>query len=382
MSKRTAPRGVRQDAELDSRHAVASPAAGAAARLTPAQAQRQAERSQAKRSSSRASGPQRGSGGDRLQERRDPSASRDVREPDSDRRTSVASGARAAVHAARGTLDRTLGCRVSCRALIDAEFAGVREALVAAGQPSADQSERATAIHAYRRGLKRIQAARTLMQDAFPRSSAAAAAALRDAKSALAGSRAQDALALLFEEMCGTPARPAPSVGMPRVEHDAPDALVRAASAVERAWQAMRIRSGAPIGWADVADRASRTWDRARSRAMDRWLGRSDEWLHETRKRFQRCADQIAALGNCAGGAMGASRRTLRAAAESLGRARDLGILASAIDRSSPEGIALAERADSLRADAIRAARAHARAALCLSSDTIRRTVRRRAGRP
>lgn len=264
---------------------------------------------------------------------------------------------------------------------MDAEFAGVREALVAAGQPAADQSERATAIHAYRRGLKRIQAARTLLQDAFPRSSDAAAIALRDAKSALAGSRAQDALALLLEEICGAPARLAPSVGMPRVEHDAPDALVRAASAVERAWQAMRIRSGAPIDWTDVADRASRTWDRARSRAMDRWLGKSDEWLHETRKRFQRCADQIAALGNCAGGAMGASRRTLRAAAESLGRARDLGILASAIDRSSPEGIALAERADSLRADAIRAARAHARAALSPSSDMIHRTVRRRTRR-
>ncbi len=257
----------------------------------------------------------------------------------------------------------------------------MREALQAAGDPSADQSDRATAIHAYRRGLKRIQAARTLLQDAFPHSAGAAAVALRDAKSALAGSRAQDALALLLEEICGAPAPASPPIGIPDVEHDAPDALVRAAAAVERAWQAMRIRSGAPVGWVDVAQRASRAWGRARSRATDRWLGRSDEWLHETRKRFQRCADQIAALGNCASGPMGTARRSLRAAAESLGRARDLGILASAIDRSSPEGTALADRADSLRADAIRAARTHARAALSRSCGSVRRTIRSRTAR-
>jgi hypothetical protein len=286
------------------------------------------------------------------------------------------------VHAARGTLDRAHSCRASSRSLIEAEFAGVREALHAAGQPASDPADRATAIHAYRRGLKRIQAARTLLQDAFPRSADAAAVALRDAKRALAGSRAQDALALLLEEICGAPAPPSPSIGMPEVEHDAPDALLRAAAAVERAWQAMRVRAGAPIDWIDVSRRASRCWDRARSRAMDRWLGRSDEWLHETRKRFQRCADQVAALGNCASGPMGKSRRSLRAAAESLGRARDLGILAAAIDRSSPEGTALADRADSLRADAIRAARGHARAALGRGGSRIGRTVRDRAARP
>ena len=285
---------------------------------------------------------------------------------------------RGAVHAARGTLDRARNCRASCRALIEAEFAGVHEALQAAGDPSAGQSDRATAIHAYRRGLKRIQAARTLLQDAFPHSADSAAIALRDAKRALAGSRAQDALALLLEEICGAPTPTSPPIGIADVEHDAPDALVRAASAVERAWQAMKVRSGAPIGWVDVAERTSRTWDRARSRAMEPWLGRSDEWLHETRKRFQRCADQIAALGNCASGPMGRARRSLRAAAESLGRARDLGILALAIDRSSPEGTALADRADSLRADAIRAARTHARAALTRSCDSVRRTVGRR----
>lgn len=352
MTKRTAPRGVRQDAELDARHSVAGHAKGAAARITPAQAQRQAARSHANRS--------------RL--RTDAAAGHDPSQEI----------ARAAVHAARGMLDRARTCRASCRALIESEFAGVREALRAAGHPSVDQSDRATAIHAYRRGLKRIQAARTLVQDAFPRSTSAAAVALRDAKSALAGSRAQDALALLLEEICGAPAQASSPIGIPDVEHDAPDALVCAASAVERAWQAMRIRSGAPIGWVDVAERVSCTWDRARSRATDRWLGHSDEWLHETRKRFQRCADQIAALGNCASGPMGTARRSLRAAAESLGRARDLGILASAIDRSSPEGTALADRADSLRADAIRAARTHARVALSRSGDSVARTVRRR----
>ncbi|MBU3727897.1 MAG: CHAD domain-containing protein, partial [Phycisphaerales bacterium] len=362
MTKRTAPRGVRQDAELDARRAAAGPAKGAAARITPAQAQRQADQSRASRSRTRAAavashGRERAN--PRRASREAGDCSPDVHEPES--RTSEA---RSGVHAARGTLDRARSCRVSCRALVEAEFAGVREALLAAGQPMAPDADRATAIHAYRRGLKRIQAARTLLQDAFPRSSAAAAVALRDAKSALAGSRAQDALALLLEEICGAPAPRTAAVGIPHVEHDAPDALVRAASAVERAWQAMRVRAGAPIDWVDVAGRASRTWDRARARAMDRWLGRSDEWLHETRKRFQRCADQIAALGNCASGPMGTARRSLRAAAESLGRARDLGILASAIDRSSPEGTALADRADSLRADAIRAARTHARAAL------------------
>lgn len=247
MTKRTAPRGVRQDAELDARHTVASPARAATARITPAQAQKQAERSKASRSGRRAvessvAAQAAARGGPREQH------------------------PRAAVHAARGTLDRTAQCRASCRALIEAEFAGVREALVAAAQPSADQSDRATAIHAYRRGLKRIQAARILLQDAFPQSSAAAAVALRDAKSALAGSRAQDALALLLEEICGAPAQAAPAIGVPDVEHDSPDAMVRAASAVERAWQAMRIRSGAPIGWVDIADRASRVWDRARAR--------------------------------------------------------------------------------------------------------------------
>lgn len=346
---------MRQEAELDARRTAAGQTKGATARITPAQAQRQAERSQANRS--------------RL--RIDPAAGRTPRQ----------GTARSAVHAARGTLDRAHKCRASCRELVEAEFAGVREALRAAGNPSADPSDRATAIHAYRRGLKRIQAARTLLQDAFPHSAAAAAVALRDAKSALAGSRAQDALALLLEEICGAPSQASAPIGIPDVEHDAPDALVRAASAVERAWQAMRVRSGAPIGWVDVAGRASRSWERARSRAMDRWLGRSEEWLHETRKRFQRCADQIAALGTCASGPMGTARRSLRAAAESLGRARDLGILAAAIDRSSPEGTALADRADSLRADAIRAARAHARAALSRSCGSVRRTIRSRTAR-
>ncbi len=340
---------MRQDAELNARRAPAGSAKGATARITPAQAQRQADRSKASRSRRRTSA----------------SAVPSAR----------ASGARAPVHAARGTLDRTLRCRESCRLLVDAEFAGVREALLAAGQPSATDSDRATAIHAYRRGLKRIQAARTLLQDAFPHSSAAAAVALRDAKSALAGSRAQDALALLLEEICGAPASRPPAIGIPELEHDAPDALVRAASAVERAWQAMRIRSGAPIDWIDVAGRASRAWGRARALAMDRWLGRSDEWLHETRKRFQRCADQIAALGNCVSGPMGKARRSLRAAGESLGRARDLGKHATAIDRSSPEGTALAERADTLRADAIRGARDHARAALARTPRYLERAV-------
>jgi hypothetical protein len=344
---------VRQDAELDARRAAPGPAKGATARITPAEAQRRAEVSRANRSRRHASA----------------SATTDP----------VQQGIRSAVHSARGTLDRTRACRESCRLLVAAEFAGVREALRAAGQPSATDTDRATAIHAYRRGLKRIQAARTLLQDAFPLSSTAAAVALRDAKSALAGSRAQDALTLLLEEICGVPAPRSPAIGIPHVEHDAPDALVRAASAVERAWQAMRIRSGAPIDWVDVAGRASRAWGRARTRAMDRWLGRGDEWLHETRKRFQRCADQIAALGNCASGSMGTARRSLRAAAESLGRARDLGILASAIDRSSPEGTALADRADSLRADAIRAARNHARTALGRTARHLERSVLDRA---
>ena len=330
-------------------------ATGATARITPAEAQRRSERARANRA------------------RRHASASA-ATEP-------AQRGIRSAVHSARGTLDRNRPCRESCRRLVEAEFVGVREALRAAGHPSVGDADRATAIHAYRRGLKRIQAARTLLQDAFPHSSRAAAVALRDAKGALAGSRAQDALALLLEEICGAPVSRAPAIGIAQVGHDAPDALVRAASAVERAWQAMRIRSGAPIDWLDVAGRASHAWDRARARAMDRWLGRSDEWLHETRKRFQRCADQIAALGNCASGPTGKARRSLRAAAESLGRARDLGILACAIDRSSPEGTALAERADGLRADAIRAARHHARTALGRSGNSVERTVRRRTQR-
>jgi len=339
-------------------------ATGATARITPGQAQRQAERAKARRSGRRTL---KGADARARQEGRPPTQSR--------RESDAGNAARAAVHAARGTLDRARGCRASCRALLEAEFAGVREALQSAGDMSSGQSERASAIHAYRRGLKRIQAARTLMQDAFPRSAAAAAVALRDAKGALAGSRAQDALALLLEEICGAQPQAAPQLGVPGVEQDAPDALVRAAAAVERAWQAMRVRSGAPIDWIDVAGRVSRAWDRARARAMDRWLGRSDEWLHETRKRFQRCADQVAALGNCASRPMNAARRSLRAAAESLGRARDLGILGSAIDRSSPEGTALADRADSLRADAIRAARTHARRALSRTAPSVERTV-------
>lgn len=288
------------------------------------------------------------------------------------------------MHTPRGRLDRRLRCRHACRMLLRNEFSAVREALASASQALIDDSDRAVAVHAYRRGLKRLQAARSLMRDAFPHSGQAAAIALREAKAALAGSRAHDALAILLEEICGASSGAAPQVGLrsgPVGAHDAPDALLRAAAAVDRAERAMSVSAGAPIDWHSVAQRAARAWDAARQPAHDQWLGRGDEWLHETRKRFQRCADQIAALGTCAGRGLERSRRGLRAAAESLGRARDLGILSSAIDRSSPEGSALALRADALRAKAVRAARRAARKALEREGAGVERAVLRRVRR-
>ena len=258
--------------------------------------------------------------------------------------------------------------RVTARAVLAAEFSAVRKGIVLASNESLPLIERLAGVHRSRRGLKRLQALRDLLQPGFPQGRILARASIRRAKASLAETRQRDALASLLEELCALRGQPLTTAadGETHVTHLAPSSkcIEEALESIAIAQRSMRLYSGSPLDWYEVTAQFSKTWQNARGLAHRAWLGLGETELHETRKKFQRLADQMAALGGCIGRNEYSSRNRLRSAAENLGRARDLALLADKIEGTTAEGRALAKRALALRAKAIRSARKQSRCAL------------------
>ncbi|MSR44618.1 MAG: CHAD domain-containing protein [Phycisphaerales bacterium] len=292
--------------------------------------------------------------------------------------------------ACTGEFDPAKPVRVTARAVVAHEFAAIRLGLAHAADETQPLAARLAGVHRARRGLKRLQALGDLIQSGVPHGRTAARSAIRSAKEGLAESRQRDALAGLLEELCalrGQPLTAIPSDSTTSARWTAAQwaptsqALDAAHIAVAAAERSMRLTAGAPLDWHELMTRLGRSWGRARSSATAAWLGRTETELHEMRKRFQRLADQLTALAGCLDASAGVSRKQLRRAAEHLGRARDLDLLAGKIKRSTAEGRALSKRALVLRARAVRSARAASRAALAAPTAHIRRSLIRRVGR-
>ena len=265
-------------------------------------------------------------------------------------------------------LDCSRPARVTARAVLAAEFSSVRKGIALASNESRPLAERLAGVHRSRRGLKRLQALRDLLQPGFPQGRNLARTGIRRAKASLAETRQRDALASLLEELCALRGQPltTASDGATHVTHLAPSSkcIEEALESIAFAQRSMRLYSGSPLDWYEVTAQFSKTWQNARGLAHRAWLGLGETELHETRKKFQRLADQMAALGGCIDRKEYSSRNRLRSAAENLGRARDLALLADKIEGTTAEGRALAKRALALRAKAIRSARKQSRCAL------------------
>ncbi|MDA0214053.1 MAG: hypothetical protein O2875_01665 [Planctomycetota bacterium] len=265
-------------------------------------------------------------------------------------------------------LDCSQPARVTARAVLAAEFSAVRNGIVLASNELLPLDERLAGVHRSRRGLKRLQSLRDLLQPGFPQGRILSRVGIRSAKASLAETRQRDALASLLEELCalrGQPLTTAPD-GATHGTHLAPSpkCIEDALKYVDIAQRSMRLCSGAPLDWYGVTGQFSKTWQNARGLAHRAWLGLGELDLHETRKKFQRLADQMAVLSACIGRKEYSARNRLRSAAENLGRARDLAFLADKIEGTTAEGRALAKRALALRAKAIRSARKQSRCAL------------------
>ncbi len=265
-------------------------------------------------------------------------------------------------------LDCSQTARVTARAVLASGFSVVRSGIVLASNESLPLIERLAGVHRSRRGLKRLQSLRDLLQPGFPQGRVRARAGIRRAKASLAETRQRDALASLLEELCalrGQPLTTAPD-GATHATHLAPSSkcIEEALESISTAQRSMRLCSGAPLDWYEITGQFSKTWKNARGLAHRAWLGLGEKDLHETRKKFQRLADQMAALSGCIGRKKYSARNQLRSAADNLGRARDLALLADKIEGTTAEGRALAKRALALRAKAIRDARKQSRCAL------------------
>lgn len=281
-------------------------------------------------------------------------------------------------------LDPRVSARVAARAVIDGELRQVAQCIDAAGDASRESADRLEALHIARRGLKRLQALRSLLRDGIGGGNAAARQSLRQAKGSLASTRQHDALAILLEELCSLKGCPllTDRGGFGRT-HLAPteEALAGARGALSNTRNSMRVVAGAPIDWHDVAVRLGSGWDRARRVARAQWMGKSESWFHQSRKEFQRLADQMAAARDCMSKHRYQARSMLRSAADQLGRARDLGLLAETIDTSTRQGRMLAHRAETLRTSAVRKARRLSRRALDAPSASITRDIAAKVAR-
>ncbi len=282
-------------------------------------------------------------------------------------------------------LDPKVSARVAARVVLRDEFALVRAGIASATDENLSIADRLAGIHRARRGLKRLHALRDLLRAGFPRGQGAARTAIRRAKERLAETRQRDALALLLEELCALRSHPLTSTSAHQIAalQVAPQSqpvrdVLADLSVAERS---MRLPSGAPIDWHEITAQLATTWGRARIAARQQWLGRTESWMHETRKQYQRLGDQLEALALCATPSQLVARKRLRVAAAQLGRARDLGMLAEMIDRSSPEGRAVANRAVKLRSRAVRVARDTSRRALVATKLQTARAMTQRISR-
>ncbi len=280
------------------------------------------------------------------------------------------------------TLDPAKSARVSAREVLREEATRVRDGIAVAADDARSMTDRLEGIHRARRGLKRLHALRDLLRCGFERGEPAARTSIRRAKARLAETRHHDALALLLEELCALRGRPLTSDALHQraaahIELQA-DALREVFADVACAERSMRVVAGAPLDWHEITDAAARSWERARRCARQQWLGRTESWLHQTRKHFQRLCDQLAALALCTTESQVSTRKRLRLAAEQLGRARDLEMLCDMIDRATPEGRAVAKHALRLRARAVREARDLSRKALVATSAQMRHAMRAR----
>ncbi len=274
---------------------------------------------------------------------------------------------------------------VAARLVLDQEYAVVEEGLRDAADERLAMLDRLEGVHQARRALKRIQSLNDLFRSAWRFGQMRSKASLRRAKAHLSEVRQRDALGSLLEELCALKGQPLTAVtdATPTLSTLSPSAspLRGARDAAAMARRAMRLPSGAPLDWHEIARSFQRSWARGRRFAARSWIGLGERDLHDARKAFQRLSDHLVVLGDAAGERAAITRRRLRDAAQALGRARDLAILVDAIEGTTPEGRAIAARALRLRTAAVREARSLSRAALRRSAGSVARRMCRRVAR-
>lgn len=274
---------------------------------------------------------------------------------------------------------------VAARLVLDQEYAVIEEGLRDAADERRAMLDRLEGVHQARRALKRIQSLNDLFRSAWRFGRTRSKASLRRAKAHLSEVRQRDALGSLLEELCALKGQPLTTVtdATPTLSTLSPSATplrgARDAAAIAR--RAMRLPSGSPLDWHEIARSFQRSWARGRRCAERSWVGLGERDLHDARKAFQRLSDHLVVLGDAAGERAAITRRRLRDAAQALGRARDLAILVDAIEGTTPEGRAIAARALRLRTAAVREARALSRAALRRSAGSVARRMCRRVAR-
>jgi len=199
---------------------------------------------------------------------------------------------------------------------------------------------RSAAVHGFRKSAKRIRAALDLVRDGGDRAAATIVKdGFREAARALSRVRDRDALGAILLQMAKAMPKRRRSVvlaswralllpsSVPRTA-GRPERLIEEIQArlraLRRSWREVQLTRLTP---AVLATALERSWDRAHDRFQGDWKAKDPEWLHETRKRCQRLQHQIMLFEAWRPKKLGAVRKGLADVCESLGAARDAGLL-------------------------------------------------------
>lgn len=289
-------------------------------------------------------------------------------------------------------LDTRKPAGAALRLLLQREFVRAGKRLAQAA--SEDPIERIQGVHEFRRSVKRLRAAWRLTrgtiaapeQRRIDRALGGAArrlGSLRDAHArTIAAGRIAALLprsmrALALDAWRATGGAVPEAAGAMRVE-----AVRRLVAESQAELEDVRTRVMAmdldAFTWSDAAASIVDTCAAARDRFRASWEGRSEEWLHDVRKRAQRAANMLLLVGAAGGRRNKTIESRLRVAAGLLGEARDAGPMLSdmpELPKASPLHAAsrqMRRMAERHRARCLRRARAAGRAAISESRREMR----------
>ncbi len=299
------------------------------------------------------------------------------------------------------TLDARRPISEALGVLLDREF---EQALSRLDQAcGASMGDRVEGVHEFRRSVKRLRAAVSLLQGVAPaREHAAIDRALGDAARRLGTLRDAHARMAAAERVVRLLPRTMRALGMDAwratggavseaAAEMSPAAVHRLIKASRLEMEALRERVRG-LGLRDmdarvVATAVSKAWGRARDRFRAAWKDRDGEWLHGVRKRTQRCGNLLALVGGRGGTWGSVAQRRLRKAAGWLGEARDAELMLERLPEQ-PAGSPLHAVVHRLRlvarrhaARCLRQARREGNAAVSLRRGEVRKRLAKALGK-